>query len=103
MLFSCRFLTVFGRSMGKGAEANQVIRYRHDTGKIGSSRMPDFPADFLAGLRSAGALTWLLFGLPAALFLVCIRRERVKRAAAEDELRESKNRYRAIFETAVDA
>jgi PAS domain S-box-containing protein len=65
--------------------------------------MPNFAADFLVGLRSAGALIWLLIGLLAPLFLVCFRRERVKRLAAEAELRESENRYGAIFETAVDA
>jgi PAS domain S-box-containing protein len=65
--------------------------------------MPDFPADLLVGLRSTGALSWLLSGLLGALFFVCLRRERVKRLAAEGELRESENRYRAIFETAVDA
>jgi two-component system CheB/CheR fusion protein len=65
--------------------------------------MPDFPADILVGLRSAGAPIWLALGLLTALFGVCLRRARVKRRAAEDELRECENRYRAIFETAVDA
>jgi two-component system, chemotaxis family, CheB/CheR fusion protein len=65
--------------------------------------MPDFPPEILAGLHSAGALAWLVFGLLAALFLACVRCGRLKRSAANEELRESESRYRAIFETAVDA
>jgi PAS domain S-box-containing protein len=62
--------------------------------------MPHFPPEILASLHSLGALSCL--GL-AVLVLACICRERVRRLAAEQELRESESRYRAMFETAVDA
>jgi two-component system sensor kinase FixL len=39
----------------------------------------------------------------AALLIAWLRRGRQRRGAAEDELKESEGRYRAIFETAVDA
>jgi PAS domain S-box-containing protein len=65
--------------------------------------MPEFPPDSLAGLPLACTLAWLALGLAAAIFLVCLRRERSKRLVVEAELRESESRYRAIFETAVDA
>lgn len=39
----------------------------------------------------------------AALLVACIYRERIRRSAIEEELRQSESRYRAIFETAVDA
>ena len=44
-----------------------------------------------------------MLGLVAALLVVRLRYECSRRAAAERELRESDSRYRAIFETAVDA
>jgi two-component system CheB/CheR fusion protein len=62
--------------------------------------MPEFPPEILAGLRWVAAVVWL--GL-AALLLAYLRHERRKRSATEQELRESESRYRAIFETAVDA
>src|ERR1700739_3105222 len=65
--------------------------------------MPEFPPEFIGALRSAGALAWLMGGLIAAVLLAYTRRERFKRAAVEQELRERESRYRAIFETAVDA
>jgi two-component system CheB/CheR fusion protein len=65
--------------------------------------MPELPPEFIGALRSAGSLAWLMGGLVAAVLLAYTRRERFKRAAVEQELRESESRYRAIFETAVDA
>jgi PAS domain S-box-containing protein len=62
--------------------------------------MPEFVPEILAGLRWIAAV--LGVGL-AALLLAYLRHERHKRSAAEQELRESESRYRAIFETAVDA
>jgi PAS domain S-box-containing protein len=62
--------------------------------------MPEVPPEILAGLRWVAAVVWL--GL-AVLLLAYLRHERRKRSATEQELRESESRYRAIFETAVDA
>jgi two-component system CheB/CheR fusion protein len=44
-----------------------------------------------------------VLGLVAGLLIVRLRYECSKRAAVEQELQESESRYRAIFETAVDA
>jgi PAS domain S-box-containing protein len=65
--------------------------------------MPEFPPEFLAGLPSASAVAWLALGVTAAMALACSWRERKKRSALKEELKESESRYRAIFETAVDA
>jgi PAS domain S-box-containing protein len=65
--------------------------------------MPEFPPEFVAALPLACTLAWLALGFAAAIFFVFLRRERNKRSAIEAELRESESRYRAIFETAVDA
>jgi PAS domain S-box-containing protein len=55
-------------------------------------------------MDSVGPLAWLLLGLAlSALLAAYIRRERSKGSALEQELLESNSRYRAIFETAVDA
>src|SRR5215469_6756367 len=62
--------------------------------------MPEFLPEFLTSLRWIAAVLWI--GL-AALLLAYLRHERCKRSATERELRESESRYRAIFETAVDA
>jgi two-component system CheB/CheR fusion protein len=62
--------------------------------------MPELPPEITDGLRWIAAVAWL--GL-TALLLIYLRHERSKRSAAERELRESESRYRAIFETAVDA
>jgi two-component system CheB/CheR fusion protein len=62
--------------------------------------MPEFLPEFLTSLRWIAAVLWV--GL-AALLLAYLRHERCKRSATERELRESESRYRAIFETAVDA
>jgi PAS domain S-box-containing protein len=65
--------------------------------------MPYFPSDFLSLLQSASPLVCLALGVGLSVVLVAgIRRER-RRRFLEKELRESESRYRAIFETAVDA
>jgi PAS domain S-box-containing protein len=66
--------------------------------------MPFFPPEIPANLHLAGPVVCLVLGLGlAALLIALIRRGRLRRRAAEEELKESKGRYRAIFETAVDA
>jgi len=65
--------------------------------------MPQFPPELIAGLPSAYALAWLALSLPAAILLVFAWHGRKKRSALKEELRDSESRYRAIFDTAVDA
>jgi PAS domain S-box-containing protein len=65
--------------------------------------MPEFPPEFIAGLPSAGALAWLALGLSAAVLLVYAWLARKTRSALREKLGDSESRYRAIFETAVDA
>ena len=65
--------------------------------------MPGLVPEILGALYSAGAAAWPVLGLLAGLLLIRLRYERLRGAAAERELRESESRYRAIFETAVDA
>ena len=65
--------------------------------------MPGLAPEILDALCSAGAAAWPVLGLLAGLLVVRLRYERSRRAAIELELRESDSRYRAIFETAVDA
>ena len=65
--------------------------------------MPDLAPEILNALCSAGAAAWPALGLLAGLLVVRLRYERTRCATAERELRESESRYRAIFETAVDA
>src|SRR4029077_19781278 len=66
--------------------------------------MPHFPPQITANLHLAGPVVCLVLGLGlAALLIAWIRRGRLRRCAAEEELKESEGRYRAIFETAVDA
>jgi two-component system CheB/CheR fusion protein len=65
--------------------------------------MPGPVPEILDTLYSAGAAAWPVLGLLAGLLVVRLRFERLRRAAVELELRESESRYRAIFETAVDA
>jgi PAS domain S-box-containing protein len=55
---------------------------------------------------AANPLVWLVLGLGLGLTAVLatyIHRGRISRSAVEQALRESESRYRAIFETAVDA
>jgi PAS domain-containing protein len=59
--------------------------------------------EFLAGLGSDCALTWFALVPFAVLLVVGLWCERKKRTAIKAELSESRSRYRAIFETAVDA
>src|SRR5947209_13215126 len=65
--------------------------------------MSPFPTDFGAGLAPTGALAWLVLGGGLTALVAFLCRERARRSAAEQELRESASRYRVIFETAVDA
>lgn len=65
--------------------------------------MPGLAPEILNALCSAGAAAWPALGLLAGFLLVRLRYERTKRTAAERELQEGESRYRAIFETAVDA
>ena len=65
--------------------------------------MPGLVPEILDALCLVGAAAWPVLGLVAGLFVLRLRYERSRRAAAERELRESESRYRAIFETAVDA
>ncbi len=71
--------------------------------------MPGLAPEILGALYSAGAAAWPVLcplaglGFLVGLLAVRLRYERTRRATAERELRESESRYRAIFETAVDA
>jgi two-component system CheB/CheR fusion protein len=65
--------------------------------------MPGLAPEILDALCSAAVAAWPLLGLIAGLLIVRLRYECNRRAAAERELRENESRYRAIFETAVDA
>jgi two-component system, chemotaxis family, CheB/CheR fusion protein len=65
--------------------------------------MPGLVPEILDTLYSAGAAAWPALGLLAGLLVVRVRYERFRREAVELELRERESRYRAIFETAVDA
>ena len=65
--------------------------------------MPGLAPEILDALCSASAAAWPVLGLVAGLLIVRLRYECSRRAAVERELQESESRYRAIFETAVDA
>ena len=65
--------------------------------------MPGPVPEILHALYSAGAAAWPVLGLLAGFLVIRLRREHIRRAAVELELRERESRYRAIFETAVDA
>jgi two-component system CheB/CheR fusion protein len=65
--------------------------------------MPGLAPEILDALCYAGAAAWPVLGLVTGLLVVRLRYERIRRTAVELELRESESRYRAIFETAVDA
>ena len=65
--------------------------------------MPEFPPEFLAGLPLVCSLASLTLGLAVAALLGYLWHERQNRSAIEQELKENESRYRAIFETAVDA
>src|SRR5271156_3754955 len=65
--------------------------------------MPGLAPEILDALCSAGIAAWPALGLLAGLLVFRLRYGRIRRAAAERELQESESRYRAIFETAVDA
>src|SRR5438477_4893659 len=64
--------------------------------------MPLVP-EILDALYSVAAAASPVLGLLVGLLVVRLRYERIRRAAIELELRERESRYRAIFETAVDA
>ncbi len=65
--------------------------------------MPGLAPEMLDAICLAGAATWPALGLLAGFLVVRLRYERTRRTAAERELQDSESRYRAIFETAVDA
>ena len=65
--------------------------------------MPGLVPEILDALCLLSAAAWLVLGLVAGLLVLRLRYERSRRAAVERELRERESRYRAIFETAVDA
>src|SRR5712671_329166 len=66
--------------------------------------MPHFPPEIAANLHLAGSAACLVLGLGlAALLIAWFRRGRQRGYAAQEELKDSEGRYRAIFETAVDA
>jgi two-component system, chemotaxis family, CheB/CheR fusion protein len=65
--------------------------------------MPGLVPENLDALCLVGAAAWPVLGLVAGLLVLRLRYERSRRAAVERELRERESRYRAIFETAVDA
>ena len=65
--------------------------------------MPGLASEVLDALCAASAAAWPLLGLVAGLLIVRLRYECSRREAVEQELQESESRYRAIFETAVDA
>jgi len=59
--------------------------------------------EILDALCLMGAAAWPVLGVVAGLLVLRLRYECGRRATVEQELRESESRYRAIFETAVDA
>ena len=65
--------------------------------------MPGPILEIIDTLYSAGAAAWPVLGLLAGLVAVRLRHERIRRGGVELELRERASRYRAIFDTAVDA
>jgi PAS domain S-box-containing protein len=65
--------------------------------------MPGLAPEIVDALYAFGAVAWPVFGLVTAILFVRLRYERMRRAGVAQELRESESRYRAIFETAVDA
>jgi two-component system CheB/CheR fusion protein len=65
--------------------------------------MPGLALEILDTLSAAGAVAWPVLGLLGALLIVRLQHERKKRAAISQDLSESEIRYRAIFDTAVDA
>src|SRR5689334_16836365 len=65
--------------------------------------MPGLAPNILDALCPAVAAAWLVLGFLAGLLVLRLRCERARRATVEQQLRESESRYRAIFETAVDA
>src|SRR5437899_1218485 len=71
--------------------------------------MAGFAPEILDAFDSVGAGAWPLLCLLAAPCLLAgllaagLRYERARRAAVVRDLRDSESRYRAIFETAVDA
>src|SRR5689334_10077062 len=65
--------------------------------------MPGLAPEIADTLYAFGAFAWPVLGLVAAILFVRLRYERMRRAGVAQDLRESESRYRAIFETAVDA
>src|SRR5580692_6948469 len=65
--------------------------------------MPGLVPEILDAVCLLGAAAWPVLGLVVGLLVLRLRYERSRRAAVGRELRERESRYRAIFETAVDA
>ena len=65
--------------------------------------MPDLAPEIVEAACFCGAVAWPAFALLVALLAIRLRYERSSFRAARRELIESESRYRAIFETAVDA
>jgi len=65
--------------------------------------MTDSALEIVDAAYACGAVVWPLLALLGALLVIRLRYERASLTAAQRELRESESRYRAIFETAVDA
>ena len=65
--------------------------------------MPGLAPEILDVLCSTNGIAWPVLVVIAVFLLVRLRADRKGKAALEQELRESESRYRAIFETAVDA
>jgi PAS domain S-box-containing protein len=59
--------------------------------------------EFLDTFCAVGAIAWPVLGFLTGLLAVRVRFERKRGAAIEQDLSESETRYRAIFDTAVDA
>ena len=65
--------------------------------------MPGLAPEIVDSVCAFGAVAWLAFALLSALLVFRLRYERISLTAVQCELKESESRYRAIFETAVDA
>src|SRR5215470_690915 len=65
--------------------------------------MPGLAPEIVDSVCAFGAVGLPVFALLSALLVFRLRYERISLTAVQCELKESESRYRAIFETAVDA